>query len=174
MEAFLAAIVTGIISGIVSAAIFHCLLQQNVPEIKISDKISKRDVNGKTEYRIKVVNLKKRYVTNIRPYLELVHQEYTSTGIVARTKILPIYADDIPYIDPYDENDTVYKYAVRCELTDTLEADWNDNLKYLQVKIFCEDAFSGAGKLFCQTYQNPNTCIVPGKFKAGMSMEIEP
>lgn len=81
-------VITGVISGIVSAAIFHIILKRTTPKIKISDQIEKRIDNGKVKYHIKVVNLRKRYVVNVTPYLDIAHLENAPGGRILRLKTL--------------------------------------------------------------------------------------
>lgn len=165
-------VVTGIIAGVVSSATFHVILKRTVPKIKISDKIEKRIVNGQAKYHIKIVNLRRRFVVNVAPYLDLAHSENGPDGTILRLKKLDIHSEDVPYIDPYKRQDTECKYAVRVELTEQLESIWTDDqTQFLQVQIYCADEFSGSGKLFSQKYFSHN-CIVEGKFKTGKSLDI--
>ena len=165
-------IIIGIVSGLVSAAMFHCILRRSAPKIIISDKIEKREVGGKVEYHIKVVNLKMRFVVNIKPYLVLVHSKNGPNGPILRTTQLHVYEEDLPYIDPFNTKDTDSKYAVRFRITENLERDWqNKESQHLEIRIYCTDEFSGSGKLFVQSYYSP-VCIVAGSFKTGKSVEI--
>lgn len=167
-------IIIGIISGIISAAVFHCILRRTTPKIKISKQIEKREINGEVKYHIKVVNLRKRFAVNVMPFLDLVHSENGPDGTILCLKALEIHADDIPYIDPYSRRDSDAKYAVRVEITDSLEKIWeNDRSQHLQLKIFCIDEFSGSGKLFQQTYYQ-RKCIINGRFETGKSLNIVP
>lgn len=173
-------VVIGIISGIVSAAIFHIFLKSTIPKIIISNQIEKRKVkvelDGKVEYlyqyHIKVVNLTRRYVVSVTPYLFMEHRENGPDGNILRQKILNIYKDDIPYIDPYNKHDIESKYAVRIEIAEPLEDIWENSGQSLQLQIYCVDEFSGSGKFFQQTYYQ-KSCIVEGKFKTGKSLEID-
>ena len=79
-------VVTGIIAGVVSSATFHVILKRTVPKIKISDKIEKRIVNGQAKYHIKIVNLRRRFVVNVAPYLDLAHSENGPDGTILRLK----------------------------------------------------------------------------------------
>lgn len=165
-------IIIGTISGILSAFLFHCILKWSMPKILISPSIEKREVDGVTKYHIKIVNVKRRFVVNIIPYLEIAHSSNGRDGPLLRVKVLPASADMIPYIDPYSKHDKDHKYAVRYELPDNLLELWNDDsTKYLMFKIFCTDAFSASGKLFCMEYRQ-HSCIVNGQFRTGKSMDI--
>lgn len=164
--------IVGIVSGLVSAIIFHCILKKSSPKIIISDEIEKREVNGKSEYRIKVVNLQKHFAVNVKPYLVLVHSQNGVNGLILRTKQLKVYEEDLPYIDPFNKKDADCKYAVRFRVTENLEVDWNNTVaQHLEIRIYCVDEFSGAGKLFVKNYYSPS-CIVKGNFKTGKSLEI--
>lgn len=166
-------IIIGVLSGIVSAFIFHLILKLTKPQIIISDKIEKRvDSNGNIVYHIKVVNLRKRFVVNVIPYLDLVHSEKGPGGIILRLKALNIDVKSIPYIDPYDRRDSYCKYAVRVEIKESLETVWaNDTTQSLRLLIYCVDEFSGAGKFFEKNYYQRN-CIKEGKFVIGKSVEV--
>ena len=129
--------------------------------------IEKRVVNGKPVYHIKIVNLRRRFVVNVVPYLDLVHSENGPDGTILRFRKMDIYSEDVPYIDPYKRQDTECKYAVRVEIPKQLESIWiDDKVQSLQLQIYCTDEFSGSGKLFSQKYYN-HSCIVEGKFRTG-------
>lgn len=169
-------IVIGIITGIASAAIFHLLLRSFKPKIKISNKISRRTVtvNGieSPEYRIKIVNCRRRSIVNVKTYVDIVHEENGVDGIVQKFKKLPSFDSDLPYIDPYKNNDAACPYAVRVKLPSCLMEEWkNPNTARLEVHIFCMDAFSGSGAMFSQTFYGTNA-IVDGQFKTGKSLDI--
>ncbi len=172
LYAFIGPVIVGIVSGVISAILFHCILKRTSPKLKISDKIEKRKINNKILYHIKVVNLRRRFAVNVTPFLELVHSENGPDGPILRYMPIKVYAEDIPYIDPYKRKDKESKYAVRFEITNDLEQIWaDDTMHYLHLRIYCNDAFSGSGKFFDITYHKRN-CIVKGAFKTGKSVEI--
>ncbi len=174
MTSFISSLIGGIVAGVISAGLFHVILKHSVPDIKISENIEKRtDSNGKITYHIKVVNLKKRFVVNVKPYLYLEHEEGSVDGKKLRSKILTIYDKTVPFLYPLDEKDDYKKYATRVELTEDLEKEWhNDNKYHLVVQLYGEDAFSGAGKMFTVNYYKMSTSIIEGEFKVGTSTEI--
>lgn len=174
LEQFLQSAIIGVMSGVLSAFLFHCILKLSAPKILISSVIEKREVEGVIKYHIKIVNVKRRFLVNIIPYLEVAHHSNGGDGPVLRVKVLPTSAEMIPYIDPYCRRDSDKKYAVRYELPDNLLELWNDDSAgYLMFKIYCTDAFSGSGKLFCMEYRQ-HSCIVAGKFKTGKAVDIIP
>ena len=154
---------------------FHSILKLTKPKIIISDQIAKRiGDDGKAIYHIKVVNLRKKFVVNVMPYLDLAHSENGPGGTILRLKALNVDARKIPFIDPYDHRDTDSKYAVRFEIHENLDEVWqNDTTQFLRLLIFCVDEFSGSGKFFEKKYYQ-RSCIVSGKFKTGKSVEVIP
>ena len=174
MSNFLLPIIIGIISGIVSTALFHCLLKFTKPNIIISDCIEKRIVDQKPVYHIKVVNLRKRNAVGIKLYLYLVHAENGHDGTILRYEQMEIHDGGIPYIDPYDKKDSTSKYAIRLELPNQLLDIWKDDrIQYLRFGIYCVDEFTGSEKFFSQEYRQ-HSKIIEGKFKTGKSLEIVP
>lgn len=174
LEHFLQPTIIGVVSGILSAFLFHCILKLSVPKILISPAIEKREVAGVMKYHIKIVNVKRGFLVNIIPYLEVAHHSNGGDGPVLRVRVLPTSTEMIPYIDPYCKRDPEKKYAVRYELPDDLLELWNDDSEgYLMFKVYCTDAFSGSGKLFCMEYRQ-HSCVVAGKFKTGKSVDIIP
>ena len=174
LYAFISPVIVGTVSGVISAILFHCILKRTSPKLKISDKIEKHETDNNILYHIKVVNLRRRFAINVTPFLELVHSENGPDGSVLKSMPIKVYAEDIPYIDPYNRKDKDSKYAVRFEITNDLENIWADDTRqYLQLRIYCNDAFSGSGKFFDIIYYK-RTCIVKGAFKTGKSMEIVP
>ncbi len=55
LEQFLQPTIIGVVSGIFSAFLFHCILKLSAPKILISSVIEERKVVGVTKYHIKIV-----------------------------------------------------------------------------------------------------------------------
>ena len=172
MQVHVESLLLGILSGIIASLLFHLLLKKDTPKIKISDTIAMRSDEEHTEYRIKVVNLRKRYVSHVSVFLFLDNMENGPDGRILREKPLVVYSEDIPFIDPKRRKDLDCKYAVRFRVDDNLLSKWEDKKhQYLLLRLYCIDEKSGSGKMFEKEYRSPN-CIIEGSFETGASMAI--
>lgn len=117
----LLSVVSGIISGIIASVILNNYYWNNTPKLLISKEISK---NEKGEYRIKIINKSKFYVTNVFIQLQLITLSNGNGGNILNTINL-----DIPYkmfqiIDRYDKSNLNAPYAVRFVISNNLEQIW--------------------------------------------------
>lgn len=171
MEFLIGRIVEGIIVGIVSSFIFQIINRTRKPKILIADKISKTTVNNKVEYRIKIVNLKRHYIKNMKIYVMLADKHISANHTVVKTIPLKISQADILFIDPYDKNDREGKYAIRIGIQDNLEKMWTDETHmYLNIKVYCENEKSSSGAVYEKSISKD--CIQEGIFDFGKSTKI--
>lgn len=171
LETLVLGIASGLISGLLSAVIMHIITRANKPQITISPKIACQNIEGKNEYRFKIVNLSKSYIKNMIVSAELVDSTNSGSGLVIVTKPLKLARSDIRIIKPYSNKDQSMEYALRFRILEDLETKWTDvEHTSLRVTAYCEHESNGVGKVFEQTYHKSD--IVQGIFKSGKSMEI--
>lgn len=167
---FVSSIVSGIISGIIASILLNLYYWHKSPKLIISDKIAK---NAKDEYRVKIVNLSKFYVTNVFIQVQLVTVCNGNGG-----NILNVINLDIPYkmiqiIAPYDRSDTNATYAVRFVLPQNLESLWeNDEHTNLKLVIYCSNEHNNSSKLYEKIYYKKHDSIKRGEFEFGKSVRI--
>lgn len=167
---FVSSIVSGIISGIIASVLLNFYYWNKSPKLLISHKIAR---NAKGEYRVKIVNLSKFYVTNIIIQVQLITVCNGNGG-----NILNVINLDIPYkmiqiIAPYDKNDVNAAYAVRFVLPKDLENVWkNDEHTNLKLAIYCSNEHNNSSKLYEKIYYKKHDSIKDGEFEFGKSVEI--
>lgn len=170
-ETLVLGIASGVISGLLSSVIMQIITRANKPKIIISKKIACQNIEGKNEYRFKIVNLSKSYIKNMIVSAEFVDSTNTGSGLVIITKPLKLARSDIRVIKPYSVEDQAMEYAIRFRILEDLETKWTDvEHTSLRVTAYCEHESNGVGKIFEQTYHKND--ITKGKFEAGKSMDI--
>ncbi len=80
---FISSVTSGIISGIVASIIMNAYLRSKKPKILISDRIARNDVG---EYRIKLINKSKFYVTNMVVQARLISTSVGNGGNIISSK----------------------------------------------------------------------------------------
>lgn len=169
-------VVTGVLSGLCASLLFHLLLKHTTPKLEIAREIERRFIEGsaKPEFRIKIVNKRKRYATDFSLFLSLVHEENGPDGIIVRMRQLDICEDQIPYIEPYERKDKNGKYAVRVQIPINLDEEWlDDRIERRELTMFCRDAFSGSGKFFTRNYYS-KADIITGRYNTGKRIDVKP
>lgn len=170
LKASYPSILSGILSGIIASVILNHYYWNIKPNLLISDHIAK---NSKNEYRVKIINKSKFYITNIFIQVQLVTISNGKGG-----NILNVVNLDIPYktlqiINPYDKKDSNALYAVRFVISNKLEQQWeNDEYTHLKLTIYCSNERNNASKLHEKIYHRKSD-IKNGEFKCGESFEIE-
>lgn len=168
----LSVIVSGVISGIIASLGAQLIIHISKPKIVISDEISKEIINGKPEYRIKIINKSKFYAKDMSIQVQLVSRTNAPDGDLFFTKPIPLVRKDISYIEPFNKNDKDAKYAIRVRLDANIEEIWKDDTyEYIEIKVFCTNDFNGAGKIFSKEYKK-RTKIVVGSFETKESTKI--
>lgn len=168
--AFISSIVSGVVSGIIASSLMNMYYWNKTPRLIISDQIAK---NNKKEYRVKIVNLSRFFITNISIDAQLVTVCNGNGG-----NILNVVNLDLPYkklqvIAPYDKKDVNAMYAIRVVLPKELEAIWsNDDHTNLKLVIYCSNEHNNASKLYEKTYYKRNDSIKKGEFEFGKSLRI--
>lgn len=166
----LLSIVSGIISGIIASVILNNYYWNVKPKLLISNQISK---NEKGEYRIKIINKSKFYVTNVFIQLQLVTVSNGNGGNILKAINLDIPYKMLQIIDRYDKNNLNAPYAIRFVISKNLEEIWKeDEHTYLKLIVYCSNEHNNASKLYEYIYHKKQ-CIKNGNFKFGDSLEIE-
>lgn len=166
----LSSIVSGIISGIIASVVLNHYYWNITPKLLVSDYISK---NNKEEYRIKIINKSKFYITNIFIQVQLITVTNGDGGNILNAINLDIPYKKLQIIDPYDKTSQNAPYAVRFVLPKNLEEIWKDDEHtYLKLIIYCSNEHNNASKLYEHIYYKKK-CIKDGNFKYGDSLEIE-
>ena len=166
----LSGLFSGIISGIVASIILNNYYWNQKPKLLISDKIAK---NSKNEYRIKIVNKSRFYVTNVFVQVQLVTITLGNGGNILNATNIEIPKPIIQIINPYSKKDTDAPYAIRLAVSKDLEEIWKDDAHtYLKLIIYCSNEHNNASKLYEKIYYKKENCIKFGEFEFGKSINI--
>lgn len=169
---FIIGMVSGILSGIFASIIAQSIIHFFKPNITISEKISNENVDGKNQFRFKIVNNSKQYIKNLSVSAQLITKENAQDGTLITTKPLKLARNDVKFIAPYSKKDEMNLYAVRFRIDDDLLELWNnDQFTSLEVTVYCEKESNSSGKVFKKIYYKRNS-IVQGTFETGKSTKI--
>ena len=172
LETLLLAVLIGILSSIIASILFLWFLTKIRPQLEISDQIAKeRSLEGKTIYKIKVINKTSHPIINIKAQLLLVTPTVVPGGILMETKKIPLKKSEVMYIEKFDRSDEEAKYAFRFVTYEDIENIWENN-KELLFRIMATHSVSGFTKVFEKKYYNKKS-IKEGEFKIGEEMDIQ-
>lgn len=172
LNSFLIGIISGVISGIIASFVVQLIIYLSKPNIIISDNIAKQNGPNGPEYRIKIVNKSKAYAKDLSVQVNIMSRENAINGNLLSAKPLPLVRKDISYIEPFDKKDEDTKYAIRVRINSDLENVWKDDkTNYVEIKVFCTNELTSAGKVFSKEYKK-KVLIKEGEFEAGQSMDI--
>ena len=79
---YLYSIISGVVSGVITSLLVFMFWQLQKPKLEISKKIAK---NSKDEYRIKIVNKTRRYVSNVTILVQVVKRTNGINGDIFNT-----------------------------------------------------------------------------------------
>ncbi len=173
--AFLDKVVLATLVGLITSGIFLFVLARFRPMIDISPVIARgADTNdGRTIYRIKVINHTRCPIVDIKAQLHIFKNHQTATGEIWKSKAIALRRSDPMVIDKYDRADVDANYAYRFVTYDDLESIWNDdNVQFLRFRIYAKHSISGFGGFSYHDYRLKRNSIKPGEFSKGDTFEI--
>ncbi|MGK7900923.1 MAG: hypothetical protein AB4352_05815 [Hormoscilla sp.] len=146
----LGSVVTGVISGLITSTMIFKILSMIKPKVEISEDISKdKDKDdGRTLYRIKVINRTKADIVNIRAQLHLLKKDQVKGGEILRNKRLQLKQSDLLFIEKFDVRDKNASYAYRFITYENLEEEWDAARQFVRFRIICTHPFTGVLQFF--------------------------
>ena len=102
-------IVSGIISGFVASFMFFMWLCLIRPKVDVSKEVTVEEVDGKVYYRVKVVNLTRAMLTNLRYSLYYCKE---NRDTLVKMHEIPPKSTKLACIAAYDKKDKLNEYAV--------------------------------------------------------------
>ena len=166
--------VLAIFVGLVANGMFLCIISKFRPKIDISQHIAHRlDKNGKSIYRIKVINRTRYPIVDIKAQLHVFKSRQTATGEIWISTSIELKQSDPIIIDKYDKIDKDANYAYRFITYKDIDNIWNDeNMQFLRFRIYAKHAVSGFGTFASQDYRLKRNSIKEGEFSKGDTFEI--
>lgn len=178
---------SGILSGIVSSAVFLAILARLRPKILISDLIAKENgPEGNIIYRVKVVNKTPRRIINVKLELalmtpKLIHPStqgagtnHRKTGVNKTLKSINLARSEVPMIEKYNPDDRDGDYACKFRSYEKIEELWDSAKEdsYLVFTVFATDSLSNFTTVERKEYYRLTQDIRTGKFEFGDSTAI--
>jgi hypothetical protein len=171
---FLDKVVLATIVGLATSAIFLLILSRFRPKIEISSIIARgTGKNGKTAYRVKVINRTRSPITDIKAQLHVFRSSQTATGEITKSVRVNLSQSNPIIIQGYDKHDPRAEYAYRFVTYYDLESKWaDDTAQFLRFRIFARHSISGFGAVFYKDYRLRRNSIVDGDFSMGATFDI--
>lgn len=162
------AILTGVVSGIISSIAFMLILLRIKPRVKISQEICiSKTKEGKETHQIKIVNLTHAMLVNVQYSLH--YCEVHDDGIVTIQHVNPLKSP-ITTISRYDKNDRQAKYAMRISYALEEEKYPLDDRHKLLFTFLADHALSNTTKSIEVEYYAKD--IKKGMFESGTSTKV--
>lgn len=167
-------ILGGIISGLLASLIFFIATRRMRPKLLISSHISAYPNEAGDEIlRLKVVNLKRRPISNLCVETFVEHKEPAEKGEVkVRDPVGGKFVSSM--MPPKIRHDTVFDNAMRIRIDrlDLLGMLAKYPAGYLTVQVYAQDAVSGVGGIFSRNYSPRLDLFIYGAFEIGNETKI--
>jgi hypothetical protein len=169
-------VVVGVLSSLVASFVWLYAIRSYRPKLAISTQVAKgKAPDGKTIYRIKVVNRSRRAAMQLQAKLSIAVGRSRPTGFLGQRVDLSLVTAQLMALPPLDLNDSEAQYAYRFVTYDDLDMIWDpDKDEFLVFRLFATDSISGLGSFFEQRYLNKNTSIIGANFASGPSLVVTP
>lgn len=170
--ALLINIVVGVLSGVLSSALFFFLLRRLRPHIEISPSIAKSHLDGHTYYDFKIINRSKRAAINIQAYLVLATQTNVEGGPIYKTKRIEFTNHNFFELGPFSATDSDAYYALRFTTVQDIDNMWVGEASHLRFRIMATDAESGFSRAFMHDFRVKRNAIKSGQHGFGHSLLV--
>lgn len=164
-----------ILVGLITSGIFLLILSECRPKIDISPIIAKgvATTNGKTIYRIKVINRTRSAIVDIKAQLHIFKAHQTATGEIWKSNSIELRRSDPLAIEKYDKSDADVNYAFRFLTYEDLDSIWSDDkVQFLRFRIYAKHSISGFGGFSFQDFRLKRKSIRSGDFSKGDTFDI--
>lgn len=168
-------VILSVFIGVIASGIFFVILSRFKPKLEISPNISKgkSTLDGRTIYRVKVLNKTKYPLIDIKAQLHIFKTYQSDGGEIWKSKSIELKRNDPIVIDKYDNKDQDVKYAYRFLTYENLDEIWNDDtIQFLKFRIICKNVESGFGYFFEKDYRVKKQTIINGDFAKGDTFNI--
>ena len=166
---FWESVLIGILSGFIASIVFFAVMLIIKPRANVSSQICKRisKDSNKSVYQIKIVNLTRATLSNLRYCLQYNIDNGDGTSNV--TEIKPSKSC-LFYIDKYRRRDKDAKYAVRISFNiDESEHELKDRAYYI-FTLYAQHGLSNTATCKREIYKSGS--IIEGIFETGKSIKI--
>ncbi len=168
----LANIVVGVLSGLLSSALFFFLLRRLRPHIEISPSIAKSCQGGYIYYDFKIINRSKRSAINIQAYLVLATQTNVEGGPIYKTRGIDFTNHSFFELGPFSATDSDAYYALRVTTVQDIDNMWVGEESHLRLRIMATDAESGFSRAFMHDFRVKRNSIKSGQHEFGSSLRV--
>lgn len=168
----IANILVGVLSGVLSSALFFFLLRRLRPKIEISPVIAKSFQGGYTYYDFKIINWSKRSAINIQAHLVLATQTNVEGGPIYKTLGIDLTKDNFFELGAFSADDQNAYYALRFTTVQDIDGIWTDDASHLRLRIMATDAESGFSRAFMHDFRVKRNAIKAGQHDFGRSLAV--
>jgi hypothetical protein len=165
-------IVVGVLSGLLSSALFFFLLRGLRPEIEISPAIARSTQGGYTYYDFKIVNRSSRSAINVQAHLVLATQTNVQGGPIYKTLGIELTRNTFFELGAFSEEDKDAAYALRFTTVEDIEGMWANESIHLRMRVMATDSESGFSKSFMHDFRVKRNAIQDGQHEFGRSLAV--
>lgn len=165
-------IITGIISGTISSALFFYIMSKLSPKIEISNQICKAQDSEGIFYGFKILNSSRFDLVDIKLEFILKSPFNSNGGSNNKLSHLSLRKDHLTQFPKYRSDDKYAEYAVVAGTRDNIEEIWKESTQFLVVKVQAKHSLSGITKSFSHKYYTKKSCIKEGFFNFGKTFDI--
>lgn len=165
-------VLVGIVSGVVSSAMFYFLLRGLRPTIEISPFIALVDRGGEKYFDFKIINKSKRALVDVRAHASIAKLIYAEGGPVYQTNNIPLIRDHYFELGPYRKNDKEADFALRFATKFDISDKWDTDADHIKLRIIATDSVSGFSRAFTRVFTTKRNSIKGGIHKFGEDLEV--
>jgi len=165
-------IVVGVLASLSASVLFLFAMYRLKPKIGISHLIAREQRNDKTIYVLKIVNLGKRPIVNLKAELVLVKNVSVEGGPMFWLRPIASRKDEVFFVSGYRRSDPNADYAFRVSTHEDLDALWDSESDFLELDVYAQDSSSGFGTATKQEFRTKRNCIRQGSHRWGKSLDV--
>ncbi|MGB5055642.1 MAG: hypothetical protein WBO24_14730 [Nitrospirales bacterium] len=170
-------LMVGMVGSLLASFLFLYFMRRHVPQVRIAEQIAICTNSDRHLYQIKVINMGKDPIINVKAQLLVAHQDLRPGGTTPTTKKLDLDKEELFELQGYDPSDKEDGYCFRftAKNTEAIDAEWQGDDKYLIFQLIATHSISHFSKVFkggvnekyYRSYSAKRGC-----FKTGPSVEI--
>lgn len=132
-----------VLTGLISSLLMLFFLYRLRPNLKISDEISERVVNGEKVYGFKIINRSMFPILDVNIKIEKISPSSVPGGQIYNAEIVPLVQGHFLLIGKFDKKDENANYAFRVRTKADLSSLWTVDGQHLRISVVGRHALSG-------------------------------
>ena len=148
---FFGSAIAGIVSGIISSALFFYFISTLRPDLSLSKDICKfKNPEGETTFGVKILNNSRFHVLDLKIEMILMSPFNAPGGTNYFMRWIQLKREGLILFKRYNKDDDKADYAFVVATREDLDAIWMNETQHIIVKIHGKHAFSGMSRSFEQ------------------------